>query len=193
MLTTQTKCTSTVRLHQFGAIIDDHYLKKMLASDSPMLYHWFVAAGFPGSPSLRESIVSAFLLSQKHINALALAMVRAQDNRGQEISFYYPAEERFVRMNPQECVNELLRANLESIDARYGKEKGLPVPAYVYDQFAPFNFEPVQVLKLANCFEYQACEADAWKASLAHAIIQVIVGHFIRRLPGYDEAEWCIA
>jgi hypothetical protein len=66
--------------------------------------------------------------------------------------------------------------------------------AYTFTHdYNPKHLTPVQILKLCDCYEYQACETgEAYYQSFAHAIIQAIRGKAWRRLPGYDEAEWTI-
>ncbi len=52
------------------------------------------------------------------------------------------------------------------------------------------NPSPVEIIKAAQCFDYQACETDDWKESVACKIIQHIEGTAIRMLPGYEQAPW---
>lgn len=48
----------------------------------------------------------------------------------------------------------------------------------------------VQALKLADCYEYQACETDDWSECEACAVVNAIRRHAITRVPGYAEAAW---
>lgn len=49
---------------------------------------------------------------------------------------------------------------------------------------------PVHILKMCDCLEYQSCETSDYRKSLAFALLEVIRKGAIRRLPGYDEAPW---
>ncbi len=49
---------------------------------------------------------------------------------------------------------------------------------------------PVAILKLAQCYDYQACEHPGWLESAAHRLIKSIIADAIRRLPGYEGEPW---
>jgi hypothetical protein len=52
----------------------------------------------------------------------------------------------------------------------------------------------VDVIKACHGYIYQACEADDWKDTEAHAIINAIEGAAIRSLPGYqDSSAWSLS
>jgi hypothetical protein len=57
-------------------------------------------------------------------------------------------------------------------------------PAFRYD------LNPVQVLKSCNCYEYQTCEHPGWKRSQAHTFIETLKATAIRKLAGYEKADW---
>ena len=50
--------------------------------------------------------------------------------------------------------------------------------------------EPIQVLKLVRCLDYQSCETDDWEMTLAAQQLRWISGEAISRLPGYEGADW---
>ncbi len=91
----------------------------------------------------------------------------------------------------------LLDENYRSVNARYRRDD--PVPVYV---FRPTTtgvvdhdgttraLEPLDIIKLCNCLEYQSCEHDGWDTSWAQAFLQSVVRAAVRRLPGYDAAPW---
>lgn len=86
-------------------------------------------------------------------------------------------------------------ANRASVTARYPHETGMDGGAYDPTTYwsgpnAPVN--PVEVLKLCDCFDYQACEADGYEESIAAALVQRIRQDAICRLPGYDAAPWAL-
>jgi hypothetical protein len=98
--------------------------------------------------------------------------------------------------------NELARANAASIETRYPDTQGdaANAPGDV-TTFEPFSvsetrdaiwheFTPVRVLKAAACFTYQSSESEGWDDSLAHRLVGLIQGEAIRRLPGFEDADW---
>lgn len=97
--------------------------------------------------------------------------------------------------------NILYAENVRSVSARYPEEKGLnSLPGNSVKSLAikvtlrqcigaEWKLTPVEVLKLCSGYEYQTCETDDWKQTVAIAIIESIRRAAIRQLPGYDEAQ----
>ena len=52
------------------------------------------------------------------------------------------------------------------------------------------SLSPVQIIKIVQCAEYQSCETDDWKETLACRQLDWIKDEAIRALPGYEAAEW---
>lgn len=52
------------------------------------------------------------------------------------------------------------------------------------------DFRPVEILKAADCYEYQCCEDPGWKDSTARRLIDLLRACAIQDLPGYDAAPW---
>ena len=50
--------------------------------------------------------------------------------------------------------------------------------------------EPIQVLKLVRCLDYQSCETLDWPLTLAARQLDWIMGEAISRLDGYEDADW---
>ena len=50
--------------------------------------------------------------------------------------------------------------------------------------------DPIQVLKAAACYRYQCCDEDGWEGSEAKSFTDGLIALAIRRLPGYEEAQW---
>jgi hypothetical protein len=48
----------------------------------------------------------------------------------------------------------------------------------------------VQLLKFADCLEYQSCEVDDYKQTKALQLLTAIRYALITDLPGYEEAQW---
>jgi hypothetical protein len=97
--------------------------------------------------------------------------------------------------------NMLWLENLKSVEARYGSGRK-DLPGQIEDNAAGYKLEetdfntilwsvdPVQVLKSCQCYEYQACEHDAWEKSEAKAFVDALRISAIHVLPGYDAAKW---
>ena len=85
--------------------------------------------------------------------------------------------------------------NHASVCHRY-KEGDLPGPAdqdFRYADQHPgvhFTFDPPQIIKACDCFEYQSCEHPGWQASEACAFIRSLHGVAAGRVKGYEEATW---
>ena len=54
------------------------------------------------------------------------------------------------------------------------------------------SYEPLTVIKSAQCFAYQACEVGDWNTTPAHEMVESIIAIAIHRLPGYYDAPWGI-
>jgi hypothetical protein len=99
-----------------------------------------------------------------------------------------------------DVANMLWRENVKSVSARYPNESSgtLPGPTdgpYViwegdFETTCFETFDPVQVIKSCDCFDYQSCEHDDWKESEAHAFIEALRSRAWHALKGYDQAEW---
>lgn len=80
----------------------------------------------------------------------------------------------------------LLDANAESLAARYGADSEYAIDAFrAADAYRFVRFpagsaelEPRRVIGLASCFDYQACEFDGWRTSLARVIL-LSIGNYI--------------
>lgn len=49
---------------------------------------------------------------------------------------------------------------------------------------------PVHILKMVSCYEYQSCEHPDWPTSFAHELCDRIRRAAISALPGYEAAPW---
>lgn len=133
--------------------------------------------------------MSAFLCSEKHINTLVSYGVQ------QDISVYIPGSSgqkcwQAIRKDPDLIAGILTTANVESVNYRYDEDTVLaPVK---YESVSTAFLSPIQIVKLCDCFDYQACEVDDYEDSPAASITRTIRNNAISRIPGYDEAEWTI-
>ena len=129
--------------------------------------------------------MSAFIVSNTQINALVRFASR------NDIRFYYdnPTRGFSVAGQEQETAEMLLAANYDSVNYRY-KENEVP-REIVYRIDAPL-LTAVQIIKLAQSFDYQSCEYPEYASSAAKALIEAIISAAINKLPGYDAAPWTI-
>ncbi len=120
--------------------------------------------------------MSAYLVSDKHLNTLA-----------QHAPLAHGGNEKEQR---QGFASLLLLTNEISLKARYGDEGGASV---TYEETAEAaKRSPAEVLKLCDCFDYQACEASDYRESEGARLVESIRAVATRMLPGYENAEWSI-
>lgn len=125
--------------------------------------------------------MSAFICDDKHISALACYAVEARlwKRTGPQDSSI-PDQEALALV--------LYNENAKSIAYRYSEPRA--EEAEFEFHFVDTKHKPLQVIKAANCFDYQSCEHEGWEGSAAHAVIQAIVADAISAVPGYSEAAW---
>jgi hypothetical protein len=127
--------------------------------------------------------MSAFMVSDKHIVILTEALCRC--NR--EMSIYTPFGQ---------IAHTLWEQNARSLRARYKDADTMIPPEPDWEQarrFFHLPYSTVQLLKLAHCYDYQACETEDYKdGNVAFDFSQTLQSLLVRQLPGYDAAEWAI-
>ena len=131
-------------------------------------------------------------------------------NRGgysaHRFSPYAGPDEAPETFNPETIGRELWTENLRSIHARYpdtleggvvpgpGDFSELEAVAYEYGPGARVvEVDPLGLLGLISGYEYQACEHDGWKASIARAFCDKVkfhVGHYLMDRAG--SSAWTI-
>ena len=148
--------------------------------------------------------MSAWMVSKAHIDALirvALEGPKDGDKRQWMRPYFQHQELSYRQANDLgEC---LTKENLSSIHSRYPdtvtNPENTPGPNEQY-WLEPYNYRSsqarhltaVEALKAIGCYEYQACEHEEWEQSAAHAFCQLLQGHIISALPGYETAPWGI-
>lgn len=134
--------------------------------------------------------MSAFLVSDEHLNYMASFITRKDSRNGAAHLFMdgkYANIEQGDDKGAQRVVEILLQENLRSLAARYPKDDDtVTVPKFK----RVTSFEAVQVLKACDCYDYQACENDDYELSEAAGIVDAIRKRAIHMLPGYDAAKW---
>jgi hypothetical protein len=144
--------------------------------------------------------MSAFIVTYDHIDQL----VTAAASRGfSYVHFKEDGYEHYVgpttRDEKTALGKVLIAENVASVSYRYpGDEIGHlpgatsddPVGGYEYPDTLLDRLDPVTILKIISCYEYQSCEHPGWRDSQAKAAIDSIRDAQINRLPGIDDAPW---
>ena len=83
----------------------------------------------------------------------------------------------------------MLDANLDAYGRRYLDATEI----YVYSYSIPKRiYEPIEVLKAIDGYEYQCSVAASWDTHPIHLMMQQLRKRVISWLDGYDAAEWLI-
>lgn len=93
------------------------------------------------------------------------------------VAHRYPADTDGNRPGP--CLLDAQIVEAAALWAGHYQQKGLPE-----------GIAPIAVAKLADCLEYQSCEHESFKTSLAQRQINEIRSRAVTLLPGYDRAPW---
>lgn len=117
--------------------------------------------------------MSAFIVPHKHINAI--------------VKWAGLHNFESVPGNEQATAELFLFENTRSVNYRYNKTT--PVDAIVFDFDAP-DLTPIELIKACNCLDYQSCETEDWSSTPACLLLARIKDYAVRKLPGYEEADW---
>lgn len=127
--------------------------------------------------------MSAYIVSNKHINVLVGYVLPDRYTP----HYYFNGESKVFE--PKAAGNILFAENARSVAYRYNGRT--EVGGYTYRRIASAaHYTGVQILKALDGYEYQACETPDWEKSEAFAICKMIRALTIRRLPGYEQADW---
>jgi hypothetical protein len=132
--------------------------------------------------------MSAFVVSDRHINTILSAA-----NRAGRSNLIHVGGVRYLRLDQvddlQAMAEILLAENVRSVNCRY-RESAEP-HAITFEFCA--DVVPIEVIKLCQCYAYQACETDDYRDTAAAKIIEHIQSMMLSRLPGYGSAQWAIS
>ena len=53
-----------------------------------------------------------------------------------------------------------------------------------------WNLNPIDIIKMCHCYDYQSCEAEGYYESDAKRMVTRIEKDMISKLPGYEESPW---
>ena len=141
--------------------------------------------------------MSAYVVNKRHIDALVTAAVESAP-----IGAYF-GRERVDYSNADAVGAALWRANVESVAFRYPNDAegewpgpvGLTraeVDAYTFEPLL-VPLSPVELLVALRGYEYQSCERPDWRDSDAYTFCRGLESLMLRRLPGWDDADWSIS
>lgn len=127
--------------------------------------------------------MSAFILNEYHLSILGRAASAASTHSGRQIRTGYDA------ITSEMHAQTLYAENVRSVQYRYSESGAAPVMTFDSRAFRGI-LDPVQVIKAAHCYEYQACETPDYERSEAAKLIARIIAVYSRILPGYEAAQW---
>jgi len=154
--------------------------------------------------------MSAFVCGQDHFKALGLFAASRVGGYGQG---HIAVDPKYIDGLPGEVVqlrgaelaeayaNILYAENVRSCQARYPQDtfSGLPgegdkpeaITVLNRDEMqASYKLPAVSILKMCDCLEYQSCETEDYRSTLAWELLSHIRKAAWRTLPGYDDAPW---
>lgn len=134
--------------------------------------------------------MSAFILSNAHLSAVIGYACRKNIRFSCEIPGTLGFTSCAVAGNEDEIFAELASQNARSVGHRYALEDD-EVASGSYILTAP-KLSAIEVIKAAQCIDYQSCEHPEWSTSKAKRFIDAVVSSAISDLPGYGDAKWSI-
>jgi hypothetical protein len=150
--------------------------------------------------------MSAYICDRRHIHYLVAAAKAVGQPHG--FRWHYQGQWRELdHGNRVGVANLLWQENIASVKARYPGEQvdTLPGPGAGEEKrpdafritradfpanFPSAAFEPAQIFKACDCYEYQSCEHEGWDTSEARAFINALRRSTWQSVPGYEGAEW---
>jgi len=133
--------------------------------------------------------MSAFVVTKQHIDALVTVGLPRPGETGW-IRWEDPTDAAVTQRLSLETADRagsiLWQENRVSVNRRY--HDGDPVD--IEYRFHRTRLDPVIVLKLIDCYEYQSCEHDGWSESQAKRLCDQLRKEAVSKLPGYEEAPW---
>ena len=113
---------------------------------------------------------------ERLLTARAIAQELIAENI-KSVAHRYPTDTDGNRPGP--CLRDAQIVEAAALWAGHYQQEGLPE-----------NVAPLTIAKLAGCLEYQSCEHEGFKTSLAQRQINKIRSRVLTLLPGYSRAPW---
>lgn len=132
--------------------------------------------------------MSAFIVSDRHINTIVAFTQTPQFQH--RTSSYYHNGERHPFPDPTRLGQILLDENYRSVNFRYKEDTQ---PRTFHYQPSPTSPPLVHIFSLISGLDYQSCECEDWKDTVAYALLDHIKNIAITSLPGYRDAPSTLA
>lgn len=142
--------------------------------------------------------MSAFMVSEEHINVITHAAQQATSRNLSSRIEVRPHGGTITVFNlnhdPDKFAQALADANVDSLRARYGEKSTELGTYYAHTYRTPVHttWSTVEVLKLMDCYDYQACEVPDYPDTVAGKLITQLRDILTSTLPGYQESPWAI-
>lgn len=134
--------------------------------------------------------MSAFMCSEAHLSLLVQAAVTPK-RIGGALTYRHKGVTHICKGREAAVLAMLVRANVASLLTRYENRHPHMIEGVDDYRYTPRAMPPaVAIIKLADCFDYQACEVDNYEDTEAHAFTTALVRFLSDQLPGYDDAPW---
>jgi hypothetical protein len=144
--------------------------------------------------------MSAWVVAKAHIDAMINTAVALYADRNHELCWMHDGVLRKLTDDELNRVGQMLvDENVRSVIGRYPDTlHGGDIPGPVDPYYArPYILQEserdvpaVELLKLIDCYEHQACEHDEWKTSEACTFCDDLRCAAIMKLRGYQAAPW---
>lgn len=119
--------------------------------------------------------MSSYIVYKEHIEQIVLYVYKL---KGIDSLNYYHNKERIEFDSLGNVAKELSTANCEGVNYRY-KDNNKP---YSFDDLSIGNLKlknPLQVIQLIRCLEYQSCDIPNYENSLANTILKTMIDHIV--------------
>ncbi len=144
--------------------------------------------------------MSAFLTSPEHRNAMLHFLRVKGSHQYRDLKIYRDNQEP-VNFGPWheektwlEAARVLYSENIRSLMARYKDAENDPFneAEFASPLMSQKPLAPVEAIKACDCYDYQSCETDNYKQSVACALVEMVRAVAVSALPGYDKAGWTV-
>ena len=119
--------------------------------------------------------MSSYIVDKEHIEQIVLYVYKL---KGIDSLNYYHNKERVQFDSVGNVAEELSKANCKGVNYRY-EDNNQP---YSFDDLSIGNLKiknPLQVIQLIRCLEYQSCDNPNYENSLANSILKTITDHIV--------------
>jgi len=122
--------------------------------------------------------MSSYIVDKEHIEQIVLYVYKL---KGIDSLNYYHNKGKRKRIEFDSLGNvaeELSKANCEGVNYRYDDNN----QPYNFDDLSISNLKvknPLQVIQLIKCLEYQSCDSPYYEDSIANTILKTITDHIV--------------